>query len=337
MIDFNQVDSAVELTADFVLSRVSEEQILFYYHGHFVLGRSFPSKLRKDGNASAGFYIGKSGKIMYHDFKTNEHFNCFQYVGRLLRINFNETLQRIVQDFGVVGGNPSKLAQHIIDAGIVFDRETKKDTKIQFSPGKWTEKQLKYWDQYALSQDDLTRENVFPVTRLFVNKTELKNLDELCFAYVVYTKFKDTANPYIKIYSPYSKSMKWLSNVPLTVPFGIDSLKYGTDHVIVTKAKKDMMVLRKLFPSVIGTQNESTSAVPDSLVRHLCHNFPRRTIIWDSDETGVENCKKFNTRGFGYFNTPKSLLAQDIKDVSDYVKAYGLRALEEMLKHKKIL
>jgi hypothetical protein len=131
--------------------------------------------------------------------------------------------------------------------------------------------------------------------------------------------------------------MKWLSNVPIHVPFGLYELKYNTDHVVVGKAQKDRLILLKLFQSVIGTQNESESALQDSLVKHLTFSFPRRTIIWDSDETGVTNCTKFNDRGFGYFNTPKHMLEHGIKDVSDYVKEFGLSQLERLLKHKGIL
>jgi hypothetical protein len=98
-----------------------------------------------------------------------------------------------------------------------------------------------------------------------------------------------------------------------------------------------MEVLKLLHPSVIGTQNESESALPDDIVKHLCFNFPRRTIIWDADETGVEACKKFNAKGFGYFNTPKHLLEKGIKDVSDYAKAFGIEALRELLQQKGIL
>lgn len=339
MIDFNQVDAAVNLTKDFILSKISEEQILFYYHGHFVLGKSYPSKLRKDGNPSAGFYIGKSGKLMYHDFATGERYNCFEYVCKLLHLTFGECLIRIASDFGIVNNKVIKpLAQSIIDQGITFDREVKKNTIIQFVPGQWTETRLAYWACYYLYLEDLKRAEIYPVDKLFINKNEIRNLDELCFAYVVREKVKGQPDKImVKIYSPYSTTMKWVSSIPLTIPFGMDTLKYGTDHIIVTKAKKDMEVLKKLFPSVIGTQNESTSALTDNMVKHLCHNFPRRTIIWDADETGVNNCKMFNSKGFGYFNTPKELLERDIKDVSDYVKAFGLKALENLLKQKGIL
>lgn len=336
MIDFNQVDAAFNLDKEFILSKVSEEQLLFYYHGHFVLGKAYPSKLRKDGHPSASFYIGRNGKIMYYDFATGERYNCFEFVGKLLHLSFGDSLIRIASDFGIIDNKIIKpLAKSIIDQGVKFDREIKKDTLIQFVPGQWTEKRLLYWGQYSLYLDDLKRAEIYPVDRLFINKNEIRNLDHLCFAYII--KDKKTKKIMVKIYSPYSESMKWITNIPLTVPFGLETLKYSTDHLIITKAKKDMEVLLKLFPSVIGTQNENPSSLPDKLVKHLCHNFPRRTIIWDADETGVNNCKLFNSRGFGYFNTPKELMEQGIKDVSDYVKAFGLKALEALLKQKGIL
>lgn len=339
MIDFNQVDAAVNVTREFILSRVSEEQIFFYYFGRFELGKVYPSKLRRDKSPSTGFYINKTGNIIYNDLCTGEKTNCFTFVSKLFQLPHIDALHKIAYDFGLINHATVKpIAQNILDQGVEFDRELKKNTLIQFIPGQWTERRRMYWGQYSLEVDELKREQVYPVDKLFLNKNEIRNLDELCFAYVVQDRVKgEEPRTLVKIYSPYSTTMKWLTNIPLTTPFGMNDLKYGTDHIIVTKAKKDMMVLRKLLPSVIGTQNESASSLTDENVKHLCFNFERRTIIWDSDDAGVTNCKKFNSRGFGYFNTPKELLERDIKDVSDYVKAFGLKALEDLLKQKGIL
>jgi hypothetical protein len=340
MIDFNQVDAPVNVTREFILSRVSEEQIFFYYFGRFELGKVYPSKLRRDKNPSTGFYINKTGNIIYNDIATGEKNNCFTFVAKLFQITHRDALNKIAVDFGLVSSKTiTPIAQTILDQGIEFDREMKKDTLIQFSPYKhFTSLQTDYWADYGLSIDDLKKERVFPVKQLFLNKKEIRNLDELCFAYVEEEIVKGKViKTMVKIYCPYSKTMKWLSNIPLTTPFGLNDLKYGTEQVSIAKAKKDMMVLKKLMESVIGSQNESEAAIPDWLVKHLCFNFPRRTIFWDADETGVTNCKKFNSKGFGYFNTPKSLLDRDIKDVSDYVKAFGLKALEQLLKQKGII
>lgn len=339
MIDFSQVDAPVNVTREFILSRLSEEMIFFYYFGRFELGKVYPSKLRKDGNPSTGFYINKTGNIIYNDLKTGEKNNCFTFVSKLFQIPHRDALNKIALDFGLVSSKTIKpIAQSILDQGVEFDKELKKNTLIQFVPGQWTALRASYWAQYGLSIDDIKKGKIYPVDKLFLNKNEIRNLDELCFAYIVeeISKGKVIAT-YIKIYSPYSTRMKWLSNIPITIPFGLNDLKYGTEHIAIAKANKDRLVLLKLIESVIGTQNESEAALPNELVRHLCFNFPRRTIIWDADEAGVTNCKKFNSKGFGYFNTPKELLDKDIKDVSDYVKAFGLKSLEQLLKQKGII
>lgn len=339
-IDFSKIEAPINLTTGYILSKLDEVQIFYYYFGRFELGKNYPSRFRKDRKGSTGFYVSKkTGKIIYNDLKTGEKHDCFSFVSKLYGLPFKETLKKIASDFGLLNNNPSAEASKIITESIDFDREYKANTLIQFVPGEWTSTRIKYWSDYQIDISDLKREDVYPVDRLFINKKEIRNLDELCFAYIVYEKDPITKkqNLYIKIYSPYNESMKWLSNIPLTVPFGLHNLKYGTDHIGIGKAQKDRMILLKLIESVIGTQNESEAALTNVVVQHVCFNFPRRTIIWDSDETGVENCKKFNDKGFGYFNTPKDLLEQDIKDVSDYVKAFGLKALEKLLKSKDII
>jgi hypothetical protein len=337
MIDFSQINPAINITTQYILSKIDEVQIFYYYFGRFELGKNYPSKLRKDNKNSTGFYVNKNGKLIYNDFGTGEKLNCFSFVAKLHGLTFIETLKKIAQDFGLVDGNTQPIAKSILNQSIEFDKEYKRNTLIQFIPGQWTANRLRYWSEYEITKDELTTQEVYPVDKLFINKKEIYNLDELCFAYVVREKTKDGENIYIKIYCPFSDRMKWLSNVPLTIPFGLNTLKYGTDHIAIGKAQKDRMILLKFIISVIGTQNESESAITPVLSKHICHNFPRRTIIWDADETGVENCKKFNSRGFGYFNTPNELLAMGIKDVSDYVKVFGLKALEKLLKIKGII
>jgi hypothetical protein len=337
MIDFGSIDAAYYVTDKWILSKLDDAQIFYYYFGHFELNKAYPSKFRRDSNPSTGFYISKTGAIIYNDLRTGEKLNCFNFVRKLFNIPYKDALNRIATDFGLIRGNTKPLAQKILDQTVKFDRELKKDTIIQIEPCAWNSTHLTYWKQYEVTKSELVREEVYPVKNLYLNKFHYKT-DELCFAYTVHEKVgKEIKKTYLKIYQPYSETRKWMTNVPLTVPFGLHNLKYGTDKIMIGKAQKDRLCLLKLFPSVIGTQNESPSAIPDSLVKHLCFNFPERVIVWDADETGVENCKKFNERGFGYFNTPRELLPQGIKDISDYIKAFGLKALEKLFKEKQLL
>lgn len=194
---------------------------------------------------------------------------------------------------------------------------------------------MQYWRLYEVTEQELRKNRVYPVDELYVNKKRIWNKNnDLQFAYL--ETFED--NDYMKIYTPFSTQMKWLSNIPLSVPFGLSDLPYKSKRIIITKSKKDLIILKKFFTDVIATQNESESALTEELQAHLHEKYDERIIIWDNDPTGVENCTLFNDKGFGYWNVPKAeYLRFKIKDVSDYVKYYGIDALEALFQQKGLL
>jgi hypothetical protein len=339
MIDFNTITVPNDLSISSVLSRVDESQIFSYYFGYFELRKLYPSKLRRDRKPSTSFFVStKSGNILYKDFATNEVFNCFTFVARMYNVSFREALAIIAKDFGLIPGTIATTEARTVLENVSFDKEIKSQTLIQVIPAQWEPEHIEYWNSYHISVDKLKANDVYPVRTLFVNKAKFST-DKLCFAYLV--KYVDSFgeyHEYLKIYQPQrtNENGKWINNVPISVPFGLYDLK-PSGHIVVGKAKKDEMVLQHFFTSTIGTQNESESALAPPLVSRLHEEFPKRTIIWDSDQTGVENCKKFNDKGFGYFNTPAYLVDRGIKDVSDYVKAFGMKAFERLLKSKNII
>jgi hypothetical protein len=344
LIDFNSINVPNDLTASAILSKIDDSQIFSYYFGYFELKHLYPSKLRRDRHPSTSFFVSnKSGKILYKDFATNEVFNCFTFVARLFNVSFNDALAIIARDFGLSKESTITVEARNILQNVSFDKQIKAQTIIQIIPSSWESEHISYWKHYHIDIQRLKNNNVYPVKRLFVNKAEFKT-DKLCFAYLVKNiddegKFHE----YLKIYQPLrtNETGKWINNIPISVPFGLYELKTSRklpgDHIVIGKAKKDEMVLQSFFNYTIGTQNESESAISPSLVSYLHEHFPKRTIIWDSDRAGVESCKKFNDKGFGYFNTPAYLVDRGVKDVSDYVKAFGMKALERLLKSKKLI
>lgn len=341
MIDFTSIDKPKELlSAEQILSKVDEGQIFSYYFGNFELKQLYPSKLRRDRRPSTGFFIStKTGSLLHKDFATNEVLNCFMFVAKLHNISYIEALNMVTRDFGLVDGTVIKPEAKTVLENVHLDKKIKSSTLIQVIPDTWHIAHVKYWNQYYISTQRLIDNKVFPVKKLFLNKAEIKT-DELCFAYLVRIIDEDGKyQEYLKIYQPLrtNETGKWINNVPISVPFGLYELNYNSNHIVIGKAKKDQMVLQHFFTSTIGTQNESEAAIPPPLISRLHENFQKRTIIWDADHTGVENCKKFNDKGFGYFNTPAYLVDRGIKDVSDYVKAFGMKALERLLKSKGII
>ena len=335
MYDFSKIHAEC-INKNFLLSKVSEEQIFYYYFGKpFKLGDRYNSPFRKDKDPSTGFYINKSGILTYNDLRTGEKLDCVAFVAKLYNISYSQAIKRIAADFGLINSDAAvKVDITSLKPIEGFDKEQKKETIIQIVPGKWDKRHLGYWRIYDINEDELKRERIYPVKELYINKTKIGNKDNnIRFAYLENYKGKE----YLKIYTPDDKINKWISNIPLHIPFGLEDLDYSSDTIYITKSKKDLVLLKKLFKSVIATQNESASSLPPDVVEHLCNSFKNRIIIWDNDETGVENCKEFNSKGFGYFNIPiKEYNKYRIKDPSDYVQYYGIDALEELFKQKGI-
>lgn len=334
MIDFNKITSNVD--SNFVLSKIDAATIFSNYFGHFDMRKVYPSKFRKDKSPSTGFYINKHGEIIYNDLATGEKLNCFAFVAKLHNISYFNAIKKVAQDFGLIYSNKYvPISKEIFKLGAEVDLEAKQKTLIQFIPDVWSEKYLTYWRTYEVTEEELIREKIFPVKRLFVNKKEIWSKNGIVrFAKLV--KFE--GEEYVKIYSPKDKNMKWISNIPLTVPFDFEELPHESRRIFITKSFKDAVVLKKLFTDVIATQNESESALSPKIQLELIKNYDEGIIIFDNDSVGVENCKKFNDKGFGYFNIPYHYYEKyNIKDCSDYVAFFGVDALRELFKEKQLL
>jgi hypothetical protein len=335
MFDFTKIHSE-PINRDFILSKISDSQIFYQYFGKFEIGKVYSSKFRKDKNPSTGFYVNKTGRLIYNDISTSEKLDCFAFVAKLFNISYSEAIKKVAVDFGIIDGVSTTIINpETYTSGLQIDTDCKKKTIIQFKPDSWKEEYLTYWREFEITKDELISEGVYPIKDLYINKKKIYNKDNhLRFAYV--EKYK--GEEFVKIYSPHDPQMKWVSNIPLNVPFGLSDLKFKSDTVIITKSKKDLMVLKKIFTDVIATQNESESSLSNEVQELLLNNFSKAYIFWDNDPTGVDNCKKFNARGFRYFNIPREYYEKfKIKDASDYIAFYGVDALKELFEIKHIL
>mgnify|MGYP003307397942 CR=1 FL=1 len=97
----------VNLTKDFILSKVKEEEIWSHYGVPITKGL-FCSKLRQDKTPTCSLYRNRSGRLIMKDFGTNWSGDCFAYVSELYNISFYEALQTIANDFGLIKLNIEK-------------------------------------------------------------------------------------------------------------------------------------------------------------------------------------------------------------------------------------
>lgn len=137
----NVEDHSITLSKEFILSKISEENI-FEHYGVPIQKGLFCSRLRKDNNPTVALYRSRNGRLLMKDFGSDFCGDCFVYVSELFNVSYYGALKIIANDFGLI--KAPKL--------------TKNKAKIKYS-GKTIEKQheakirveIRDWQPYELN------------------------------------------------------------------------------------------------------------------------------------------------------------------------------------------
>lgn len=332
-----KVKELKSITPKDVLSFISEYDIFRYYmpEKHWTLNKATHSPFRKDDNPSFTIYQ-KDFKIFFMDFSDSYYRgDCFQFVQMLFNVSYNDALLMIDKDFNL--GISTKKNESLPDyKKITLDYQQpdvleKRYSHIQVITRKFTADELEYWNQYHQDIEDLKKNNIYAVKKLYLNKRQMSiSKNELTFGY-----FYDG---HWKIYRPYNRDFKWIpNNVPITAMDGKENIN-GCDTAFINKSKKDYMVISKIYPHSCAVQNEGIACFNQENVDFLKQNSQRQILSFDSDIPGVKNSTVVTeTFGFEYCNVPKYYLQEGIKDWADLAKKYGLQIIEHYLKQKFII
>jgi len=323
-----------ELTIETVLSKISEYDVFMkYMPGRWKLNEVTNSPFRRDRNPS--FVVGnKKGNIYFIDYgDTSYRGDCFDFVSKLFNTNgIYDTLKIIDNDFGlgILGKETGEYRRLIKE--YKQPEEVKRYSFIQVSTRKFTKEELAYWNEYHIDIEDLRKNNVFSVSKVYLNKQLFPLKDsELRFGYLYGTNWK--------IYSPFAdRKSKWVpNNVPITSMDGLTNIK-NCDAAFIQKSKKDFMVMSKIFPCSCAVQNEGIACFSEENVNYLKSNSKKQILSFDADDVGVKNSQQITKLfDFDYCNVPKHLVAKGIKDWADWCKLDGLAPIEEFLKKKQLI
>jgi DNA primase len=334
----NGMKRAKTIKTDSILEKVSEYDIFRYYmtHTDWKLNVVTFSPFREEKNPS--FIIGnKHGRLTFIDFAdTSKRGSCFDFVKMLFNLrDIQEVVKLIDRDFGLGFSRQTNTEEYkrIITEYKQPVKTIKTYTNIQAVVKRFTNEELAYWNQYHISEEDLKANNVYSLSKVYLNKQLFTGgLDELRFGYLYDDKWK--------IYRPYAKDKKskWVpNNVPITAMDGKDDIMQ-CDVAFINKSKKDYMVMKKLFPCSCAVQNEGLGCFSPENVEYIKSNSASQILSFDSDITGVENSQQITQMfDFGYCNVPRKYLSQGIKDWADLAKAHGMQAIENYLKEKQLL
>jgi len=319
---------------DLIFEKVSQEQIFrFYYPYKFTLNQRCLSCFQKENNPS--MIIGtksQSGDIVFKCFNSSHKGDCISFVMQLFNLDYIDSLEKIAEDFGLKESSNIKYEQIIKELPKTTIIKQKKAPDIVVSTRSFNSNELNYWNDYYQDILDLKRENIYVPKKIWINKNPMYfNSTELVFCYY-YPKLDKW-----KIYKPFvKKNEKWLSNVPLQTSWGINNIN-KENNTIIAKSLKDYMVLLKIYPHIVGVQNESIAAFSNDFVEKLKNNSKNIYYGGDSDAPGkAASYLITNEFEFKHVN-PIDELLPDIKDFSDWAKKEGLDKIQNHLINKNIL
>ena len=311
MLDFSKL-----LTIDNLLKKVSPYQIFKFYVPDMKIGSVINSPLRKDSKPSFGFFA-RGNDLLYHDFATGESGNWIKFIMQLFGLStLKDALRQVNYDMNL--GLYAKVTNNK-KVVIPHDKEimNKGSTEIHPTIREWTDDDLRYWGQYHISKELLIKSNTYPLFSYYVNQGMTRLADK--YAYLYYFGEIDGLKRF-KIYQPFNKEWKWVANINVNVVDGINELEYKSDKLIITKSRKDRLVLSLLGHESIATNNE-TSFLPESVLKELKKAYKRVYVLFDNDETGMKFSKEVtNQYLLNNLTIPKGF---GVKDISDFIKKYG--------------
>jgi len=329
MFDFSNVKSEDSyITKDFVLSRLSDQQIIEYYLNiKLQYSNLISSPFREDKNPSFGIkYVGD--KFIAKDFSTNETFDCFSIVQRLYSCNFQEALKIISNDFKLteISTNATRMLFNSSDS----IKPTVKKNIITIEKQDYTSVDKTYWSQYHIGPDTLNLFNVHSCKYVWLNGSlcRIYNNNNPVYAYEFHQSYK--------IYCPLTKNKKtkWLFSGSQNDIEGYDyfktkcfldcSKKFTSENVlIITKSLKDVMCLYKLGYQSISLQGEMNS-LSNKIYEELKENGIEYIYsLYDNDKGGRHGTAHLT-------NTYKDIIPKfipdeyGVKDISDFIRVYGL-------------
>lgn len=294
-----------DITKEYILSRISEEEI-FQQYGIRVVEGMFRSPLRVDRRPTCRFYRSRNGKLVLHDFAGYFHGDCFDLVQKIKQCTYHQALSDIAKSFKIIEGAPRQP----IPTNIVIG--PKAVCKIRINEMDWDQQHMDWWLEYGVDIELLKKYKVVPVRQIWLNDYLYYNRDfvkkkEVVFAY-------QFGGYDYKIYFPQRSEKRFLHNNPDIIQ-GWNQLPQSGDFVVITKAMKDVICLRMFGIPAVAPMAE-TSIVTDSVLDILKEGFTKVFALYDRDRVGKIALINLRSRGV----TPLLMPKGTTKDFADLCK-----------------
>ena len=310
------------VTKEYILSKISQEDVFEYYLRVKVqFDYKICSPLRKDKNPTCSFQYSTSGVLYLRDFAGHFWGNCFDMVMHLYSLTYQESLLKIAGDFKLLDADSDAVRKDVESFSPRRIPPTRDYCKIGIRVRSYNDQDMRYWKSYGIGRRVLKMYGVYPCESVFVNDRKIYGYSSSNPAYA----YRFGEGKY-KIYFPYHdrSTFRFISNT--TEVQGYAQLPEKGSLLVITKAMKDVMLLRQWNISAIAPQSE-VSIVDSDLIREMRSRFETIVLIYDFDYAGIKSANKIR-RKYGLpvlFLTNGKYGTEDFgaKDLTDYYKSKG--------------
>lgn len=333
--------SSLSITRDDV--KLSDKDIIHRYMDIRTLPCSIQSPLRDDDIRPSFSMMEKDGVVFWKDFGTGESGNAVSLMARLWGVEYKEALLKIQLD------NTNRIPKFDLIRRYKGKLHINSNSSIRVKTRPWKDWDKEYWNSYGISLEFCHWCNVYPISHAFFTRNSGSKEDTLCipmdkYAYA-YFEWKDGKQS-VKLYQPFSQTMKWLSKHDSSVwdlwkqAFKWADMK-SDNACIITSSRKDAMCLwENLGIPAMSLQGEGYIPKPQ-VMQQVLDRFKQVYLWYDNDFThtndnpGQDNAKKL----IDLYPQLHNIVIPDeyqSKDPSDLVKNKGIQILKDIWKKQII-
>lgn len=309
---------SLPITLDNILKIVSEDDILAYYFHIYKLPTLINSPLREDKNPSFSIYKTNNNGIRCFDFGLKRSYGLYDLLMEYFHLDFRALLDKIWRDM-------CRMQTSFDTINRPITRQTSQDIKFEVCTRPFRDYDLEFWKSFGITQQWLRFGRVFAISDIIKKCDDQQiNLRADKYAYV-YVEFKDDIQS-LKIYQPFNKRYKWLSDGNSSIWSLWSQLPDYGDKLIITSSVKDALCLwANIHVPSCSMQSEITIPKPQ-IVEQLKRRFKHIYILFDNDFDKLSNTGQIRAiqlaNKYGFTNVCIDS-EWKVKDPSDFYKTHG--------------
>lgn len=328
-------DFQLNITADDILSSVSEEAIFCHYMGISSIEKKlYRSVIREDNHPTCSFF--RKSKLYLKDFATGDCLNCFSLVMKIYNCDYYTALKHIANDMGIKSYNVD--CQRTVKAVKRFE-EKAGPTILQVEVQPFSKSELNWWEQFGITAKTLKQYNVYSCKYIFLNGNVIAKSTQTNPIYGYYFGKKNGIELW-KIYRPMNRGrgqIRFMNNLDAKRLQGFKQLPEKGPVLVVTKSMKDCMALSE-FGIPACAPNSEHLFLTDKQLEDFKARFKHIIVMYDNDRTGLAQMAKLRRQypELNYVFIPKQTNSKDFSDFyRDHGKQQTMRLLRQYFNYLK--